>query len=442
MSTPFTTITRGSDLQSTRIRPGVGFIIDPDKDGSGTKVYVYQKLANLPYDSLAAKTFTVADGDFVYVHQQVVFLGPPLWWGQTYELLSGPTIPEDTGSDFYYGLFQFSVQDEQATVKEYWYPYPWGTTISVANIRTIENRTILDEIYLAWYERRFESSESIHKNLQKLSNNGLDVIQSWLEANCTSFIDHISGPLNAGNTAFLNFTLGTWRSAAGLNVSGFRRSSDGVSFSYGLMQAGDKIGWWIYEDLQKGLSAMRWTMRYSGSNLSQSRGWADSGENYAEALSNMLTNWPIHSSWGGDVNAPFYGAVKFDYDHGEGDNAIYSRRTRGRPEITLLPGGSLPKSANIYFLPIKPPDDYLKTQWSWVYGWPKVFKDLDEFGFEEDKYWFYQSVPEWTETDKLLDDIFGDTELPALNGLNHEKIEGCLIQGSHWLLKWNFTNSG
>ena len=83
-------------------------------------------------------------------------------------------------------------------------------------------------------------------------------MQQWLESNCTNFVDHVSGPLNSGSTAFLYFTLATWRSAAGLDESGFRRSTDGVNFSYGNIQAGDVWGKWIFEDLQKGFAALKW----------------------------------------------------------------------------------------------------------------------------------------------------------------------------------------
>jgi hypothetical protein len=77
--------------------------------------------------------------------------------------------------------------------------------------------------------------------------------------------------LNPAGDAFLYFTLATWRTAAGLNESGFRRVPEGVEWngdddpvwSYGQMQAGDIIGPWIFEDLQKGFGALKWTARDS-----------------------------------------------------------------------------------------------------------------------------------------------------------------------------------
>ena len=94
-------------------------------------------------------------------------------------------------------------------------------------------------------------------------------MQNWLEANCakrssmwsptaSSFINHNTGPLNPEESDFLYFSVETWRAVVGLNSSGFRRSrDDGKTFEYGVMQWGDHIGPWIFEDLQKGFSGLQ-----------------------------------------------------------------------------------------------------------------------------------------------------------------------------------------
>jgi len=127
-------------------------------------------------------------------------------------------------------------------------------------------QSLLDEIVLAYSERRQALVQSAYT-----ATDGKDVsaaaywttLQSWLETYCTSFVDHVSGPLNPAGTDFLYFTLATWRSAAGLNASGFRRKVEEIDeYSYGLMLAGtpksDLIGPWIFEDLQKGFGALKW----------------------------------------------------------------------------------------------------------------------------------------------------------------------------------------
>lgn len=121
----------------------------------------------------------------------------------------------------------------------------------------------LDELIVAWCQRGyvFQAGRGI---------NSQDVLfwttmQEWLEASCVTFINHVSGPLNPAGTAFLYFTLETWRTVAGLNANGFRRARewDGINepvwLPEGIMQRGDFIGYWIIEDLQKAFSALRWT---------------------------------------------------------------------------------------------------------------------------------------------------------------------------------------
>ena len=80
--------------------------------------------------------------------------------------------------------------------------------------------------------------------------------QGWMERSCTGFIDIKNGPFTEIGNNFLYFTLAEWRKQSGLHKDGFRRSTSGVSFLYGLMQYGDAIGYWIFEDLQKGFHVL------------------------------------------------------------------------------------------------------------------------------------------------------------------------------------------
>ena len=78
MSAPFQTIGRGADLQSTKFRAGFGFMVDPDQNGTGTKVRIYggwviagqdAGLATKWPDSYALqKDFIVNDQDYIYVY--------------------------------------------------------------------------------------------------------------------------------------------------------------------------------------------------------------------------------------------------------------------------------------------------------------------------------------------------------------------------------------
>lgn len=135
-------------------------------------------------------------------------------------------------------------------------------------------QTLFNEITLAYSERRQSIAQPAYvpteKNVQPASY--WSTLQGWLEAFCKSFVDHDNGPLSDAGNALLYFTLDNWRATSGLNVNGFRRSTDGYSFSYGLMRAGDIIGPWIFEDLQKGFGALRWTGYIPEKCLAQSAG--------------------------------------------------------------------------------------------------------------------------------------------------------------------------
>jgi len=90
-------------------------------------------------------------------------------------------------------------------------------------------------------------------------------IQDWVESACLSFVDHVNGPLNANEDGLLMFTLTTFRAAAGLHADGFRRATEWTgtgnpSWSYGKMQADNIIGPWVFEELQKSVSAMWWSL--------------------------------------------------------------------------------------------------------------------------------------------------------------------------------------
>lgn len=61
-------------------------------------------------------------------------------------------------------------------------------------------------------------------------------------------------------------TLATFRASAGINPNGFRRAPgawDGIglpAFEFGLMEEGDIIDNWIFEDLQKAIDALKFTL--------------------------------------------------------------------------------------------------------------------------------------------------------------------------------------
>ena len=91
-----------------------------------------------------------------------------------------------------------------------------------------------------------------------------------------SYIDH-NGPLNTSTTAFIYFTLLSWRETAGLNTNGFRRATawdhtNTPSWSYGTISNGDVIGPWLFDDMQQGASALKWSFRTRGAPQTSTTG--------------------------------------------------------------------------------------------------------------------------------------------------------------------------
>ena len=94
------------------------------------------------------------------------------------------------------------------------------------------------------------------------------LIQEMLEALAPCFVDNRhSGYTDTSETdPIAPFTVSTWRAAAGLNSSGFRRATEwdapsaDPTFDYGLIQTGDIAGYWIWVDIIKGIKALKWTV--------------------------------------------------------------------------------------------------------------------------------------------------------------------------------------
>lgn len=87
---------------------------------------------------------------------------------------------------------------------------------------------------------------------------GIATLQSMAETLAPMFLNP-SVFTTATNVANGWWTLATWRAAAGLNASGFTRKfpngSGGVTTAFGLCQAGDYIGPWIWNELYAALNA-------------------------------------------------------------------------------------------------------------------------------------------------------------------------------------------
>jgi hypothetical protein len=288
-----------------------------------------------------------------------------------------------------------------------------------------------NELVLAYSERRQALGQDAVSNLAAgtIANDKTLwlAMQTWLESNCTNFVDHVSGPLNSGSTAFLNFTLATWRSAAGLNASGFRRSTDGVNFSYGNIQAGDVRGPWVFEDLQKGFAALKWVaktgavIRQDGDLLGLCYGEeATWGDTIAEAASSWVITEPVSLS-----------------------PSIYNNGYAQHTTSSLFVSGSAASLAcAIYNIPTFTTgtvDLYVKATKPDISTWDISIFNARSSGLLEDKYVFIESS---ASAAPLIFSRIAYPELPEFyDPGNGESVVGFVVTGILGLIKYDFTNS-
>lgn len=161
----------------------------------------------------------------------------------------------------------------------------WRREMTIAELQDIEDKTIMDELYLALFERLAAAGCADPYYWEFMNFDTTDTreilhrFQGWCLGNLpggawgggyAGWVDHI----NSSGSTIVNFTLDNFYLAAGLvddddNPVGFRRTNewDGINeptFEYGEIQRGDVIGYWIYEDLQKAFSALRWVSGAGG----------------------------------------------------------------------------------------------------------------------------------------------------------------------------------
>jgi hypothetical protein len=309
-------------------------------------------------------------------------------------------------------------------------------------------QTLLDEITLAYSERInaygwHSYTPSDGKDVQAATY--WAVFQNWVETNCVSFVDHVSGPLNPTGTEFLYFTLETFREEAGLNESGFRRVPEGVEWdgvndpvwSYGVMQEGDIIGPWIFEDLQKGFGALKWVCKGGLFLMGRTVG----GGYFIGADSDCATNRASHASQ--------LAAATFE-------------------EITLEPVNAGIRELRVYADVIGGVGGYwwsyqekLKARYSRVYPWlcpyfadlyfypttaaPYQFFDFTGLGLTEGVHFLYESLPESTDIITQQSDWIGENLVNGFDTLGWY----CPSAGRYaklrleprWIVKPSFTNA-
>lgn len=252
------------------------------------------------------------------------------------------------------------------------------------------------------------------------------LLQQELETLAPFYINSVSGPLNANHTSFLYFTLATWRAAAGLNASGFRRSVNGTTFVYGLAQVGDVISAWIFEDLQKGLGALKWTNANAyGTDLGF---FGASASNYA----GVVAKWP-GLSWVPNADFPTFAAAWVD-NYGAGPWDVIKHR--GRLSFATLSIATLIDRVTLLGVVSRHP-----------YGYP-LSGEISEFGSFEAPGYEGEVLdlkefegPLLPDTVYSMSNFYGYSSLivpdPGAMAPNTIRGWGLLKYG---ITKWNFTN--
>jgi len=278
-------------------------------------------------------------------------------------------------------------------------------------------------------------------------------IQAWLEVNCTQFVNHT---LTASVT---KFTLATWREAAGIEASGFRRAQvwnpdpvapdwevDPTYLSNGKMEEGDIIGPWIFDDLQAGFDALRWTTddsssAYGGSykNMVRSQNKAACNTDRTNAINQW--NGMSWTSGGG-----YYLATARGNKYKSIINDDYTFWYAARFSSQWVQSGIStyrPHEALVYLKPKQ-------------YG-VHIFTDIDHLGMIEGSLWLLDTLAEATTAARISREIgkggyFEDCPIeaspltcaeipdpaPRESSDVKEGIE-CTNQ-SWWIFKWNFVN--
>lgn len=274
-------------------------------------------------------------------------------------------------------------------------------------------------------------------------------MQEWCENNCASFVNH--NETIAGQSSVPMFSVPSWRDAAGMNSQGFRRTQiwnpsnpgdweNDIAFEHGFMEEGDIIGPWIFDDLQKAFTALKWTQKASQCDDSQMKTLLNSSTfNCAWwGRANHIAAY-LPRGWETNIHGPYvYGAMGRIY-HKEYQNwRLSSVRYRGTPKVTGV-STIVPCSCDIYFLPI-----------TLIWGGSGVFADADSRGMRENQLWRAQTLPV-AQLSTRTGSQFSPSEVSPVDTIPvtcgdvpNEKdnaVKGVRVASTYFIFKWNFTNS-
>ena len=271
---------------------------------------------------------------------------------------------------------------------------------------------------------------------------GWRTMQDGLETMCTEFVNDTLAIEGQTATDVPMWTLASWRTKAGLQVdSGFRRSTtSGAPFSYGLMEAGDVIGPWIFDDLQAAMTALKWTKDELPSAVKANMdSWgirSASGQSTvcATAFSNQGTNWG--SATYNQNFDDYYECSRVGLDDaGGGLRFFQGSRARSKAKNSGIPLVKTQGHTDVLFLYGKAPQS-------------KTFNDIDGEGYPADGAWHeVDDMAASTDTEVISAWIGNSaanpvTVAPTLGcPVNTDTNSGVEAREAAWILKWDFSNA-
>jgi len=272
-------------------------------------------------------------------------------------------------------------------------------------------------------------------------------MQKWMEDNCGSFLNTTNATsfLTEDKSDFVYFTRTTWQEAAGLNVSAiqfesYRRKVAMVDdWSYGTFLPGDIRGPWCFEDLQKGLNALK---RTKCGGWDDQYGWVYpySEHKYVHWYGYINPPWPdfpTAAEMRATIKAQF-DAQEWHYNQAEG----YFLISASEKFITSPYGNyELHAERNRLYQSLGLPEVNRKVDiYIFTNSDPNYF-DLDGNNLVPDKWTLYRSDDETSETPIILNWISDVAACPLHDG------PGAWIQSSQspysfprYVLKWQFSN--
>ena len=278
--------------------------------------------------------------------------------------------------------------------------------------------------------------------------------QDWLEDNCTSFVDE--NATIAGESAVPMWTETTWQAEAGIHANGFRRAKvwdpDGgddwtdntdAMFGttgthdggYGVMQAGDIIGPWVFDDLQKGFGALNWTTKYTSGSTDYESRKRENDRSLVCTISRAahIAGW-VFASWVTGTSTKVYEALAVG-NLNSGFSTFHSYRQKGKPYISGI-STLLNHAMDMYLLPSGPG------------GFDAFeFDDIDGLTMSEDALILYQQFTIASASSRTGDLLNPSNDSPVedmpLNCAlaSGYKRWGVTVWGAHGVLKWSFSET-